>query len=198
MIHKISYKRTLSALGRNGHIKQSGIEVMNREDSHQGHISLSPITSKGDIGRCEIEIPIEDLQQVIDALEQVSGTPIKNQFKETPEYNEIINDLLITAMEGGSNYWYGIEEKLLPDNKEAKGIYPSDVVIKHKGELIIGDVEGLDDTLGKVTLDRCYKALELVLINDPEMYVRIMTGDYDASDADVFFQYAVMKEVVYG
>lgn len=56
-----------SAQGRNGYVKQAGLEVFH---SPVGVIRLSPITSKGTIANCCVEIPNtpEVVNQVIEAL----------------------------------------------------------------------------------------------------------------------------------
>lgn len=61
-------KNTYS-LGRNGDIKTIAIDISLYEGSLRV-IEISPITSKGLIGRCGIQIPIEDIQKIIDTLEK--------------------------------------------------------------------------------------------------------------------------------
>lgn len=57
----------VSAEGRNGYMKQAGVEVF---PSPVGVVRLTPINSKGDVGRCCIEIPNDPvvMGQFIEAL----------------------------------------------------------------------------------------------------------------------------------
>jgi hypothetical protein len=140
---------------------------------------------------------------------------------------EDIIDLFVTALEGGSNYWYYMD---LPDNiktygqstSEAVGefilqggkIYFYDVeeyesVIrnKEKGEYDIqGDIidqkrfnEDLDETyLGYVDVDKILEAITQIQNQYPKIWRQILLEQEDAGDADVFLQLCVMGEVVYG
>lgn len=56
------------ALGRNGLLKTSGVTVW--PDS-RGYVVLTPLTSRGTEGRCDIAIPITEINQLIDALTAV-------------------------------------------------------------------------------------------------------------------------------
>lgn len=62
-----------SAQGRNGYIKQAGLQVFH---SPMGVIRLSPVTSKGSIANCCIEIPDqpEVINKVIKLLKQPEGS----------------------------------------------------------------------------------------------------------------------------
>ena len=64
----INFKSLVAFTGRNGRFKQKGLSVANE----QGVITLSPITSKGDVGRCVQQIPIDQVPQVIEALQRLT------------------------------------------------------------------------------------------------------------------------------
>lgn len=70
-------KRDCHFTGRNGWFKCCGIEIMNIE--HNKSIIISPITSKGSIGRCNIEIPADP-----DILYELIRT-IQKSLDETKE-----------------------------------------------------------------------------------------------------------------
>jgi hypothetical protein len=140
---------------------------------------------------------------------------------------EDIIDLFITALEGGSNYWYHID---LPKDirsygqslSEAVGNYimaggtitfydvdEYDRVIndKESGEYDIqGDVvdeksflEDIEETkLGEVDMDRILEAITIIKEKYPRIWENILLENDDAGDADVFLQLCVMNEVVYG
>lgn len=61
----ILFKRNTLFLGRNGRWNARGIDIC---CPSRDIVLLRPITTKGDVGRCEIEIPVEHLMQVVDAL----------------------------------------------------------------------------------------------------------------------------------
>lgn len=67
MIADMIYSKITSFLGRNGNFKQSGINIFDTDDT----IYLTPITSKGDLGRCEISIPKEDVSRLIAQLQKI-------------------------------------------------------------------------------------------------------------------------------
>jgi hypothetical protein len=56
------------ALGRNGYMKCKGAEVFTHSDNKK--ISISPITSKGMVGRSFIEIPLSDIDMVCWVLQE--------------------------------------------------------------------------------------------------------------------------------
>lgn len=65
---KITYTdKTRTFLGRNGRFKMYAIEAWKWNDV-DNIIHLSPITSKGISGNCELQIPRENLQEFIDKL----------------------------------------------------------------------------------------------------------------------------------
>lgn len=127
-----------------------------------------------------------------------------------------IIDVFVTAIEGGSNYWYYIldvpnEVKRMTKDEnmafsEACGKY-----VLNGGELTIYDVEEvgeMDDVgefssekpepLGYINMDSLLDAINIMKRDYPEHYENIIMDEYDADDADIFFQIATMGEVVYG
>lgn len=136
-----------------------------------------------------------------------------------------IIDVFVTAIEGGSNYWYYILDvpKEITYMVKQENIPFSEACGKHVlngGELTIYDVEEIaemvdddDDSdypvdyeystnkpepLGTVTMDSLLDAISIMKKDYPEHYESIIMDEYDADDADVFFQIATMGEVVYG
>jgi hypothetical protein len=66
----IKFDRTVQFLGRNGGFKCTGVSALATSDDT---LMIEPITSKGDVGRCFIEIPIENVSAFINALELISN-----------------------------------------------------------------------------------------------------------------------------
>ena len=117
-----------------------------------------------------------------------------------------LESALITALEGGSNYWYLLtkesEEKLWAIQKTADtALCPAECFVRGilNGELFdILDVE-TDENLGVIDLASCHKAIELMCADGHTQRVtNIVNEQFDCWDADVFFQFAVMGELVYG
>jgi hypothetical protein len=101
---------------------------------------------------------------------------------------------LVTALEGGSNYWYTITSKY------PKDVHPVDFIINNLDkELVISDVEN-KEVLGSITYQKCEEGLILLKEQYPDIYENCMDEEssFDADDADIFLQLVVMKEVVYG
>lgn len=69
MITTLKYqnKDLCNFLGRNGHFKQTGIEVYLFEH----YAEISPITSKNETGRAWLQIPIEEIPALIEHLQEI-------------------------------------------------------------------------------------------------------------------------------
>ena len=68
---QIGWNRTTNFTGRNGYMQCKGMDVLTLPGSNS--VMLSPLTSRGKVGRCDIEVPIEALPQLIEALQAVKG-----------------------------------------------------------------------------------------------------------------------------
>lgn len=64
MSTQVKFNRNVNFIGRNGAFKCIGLEIANI----QGVIVIEPITSKGQVGRCQIEIPQESVNEVVNAI----------------------------------------------------------------------------------------------------------------------------------
>lgn len=62
----VKYNSIVNFEGRNGFFKQSGLEIQTTDSEKR--IQLFPLTSKGAIARCMLEIPEESLDDVIREL----------------------------------------------------------------------------------------------------------------------------------
>jgi len=65
----IKFARNTFFTGRNGMFKASGLEILPLD--HNNSFMISPITSKGLIGRCDVEIPKEVLPELIKTLQSL-------------------------------------------------------------------------------------------------------------------------------
>jgi hypothetical protein len=107
---------------------------------------------------------------------------------------EDIIDLFVTALEGGSNYWYYIPT--LPN-----GVNSSEAIGNHilnGGYVVFHDAENHSEILGTVDMDSILEAISLVKSKYPDVWENILLENADANDADVFLQLCVMGEVVFG
>jgi len=68
MIEKITFDKSheLTYMGRNGMGKMVGIEVMTGEKN----VYLTPINSRGYSANCELQIPYDSIDEIINALQQ--------------------------------------------------------------------------------------------------------------------------------
>jgi len=66
---QILFKRNTNFTGRNGYMKCSGVEILPLAHGHS--VMISPITSKGTVGKCDIEIPAEHLLELASELQGI-------------------------------------------------------------------------------------------------------------------------------
>lgn len=70
----VKYDRAVNFTGRNGYFKQKGIEVQFIEGYNGGeYVSFTPVTSRGQRGHCAIEIPIENVNALINILDKIAN-----------------------------------------------------------------------------------------------------------------------------
>lgn len=124
---------------------------------------------------------------------------------ETPILDRCrVADMLCGALEGGSNYWY-----YLPDLKEVRAYTKSMVasplvdriinaVYDNNVSVDVYDKEEPETILGKFNLETIAKGEELMLRNQPKHFANILKEEDDAETADVWFQFVVMGEIVFG
>jgi len=75
MFVTINFKNKVTAaeaLGRNGTMECRGLDMcLSNYYKQEPVIQITPVNSKGGLGRCYIEVPMEDIDAVIDALTQM-------------------------------------------------------------------------------------------------------------------------------
>ena len=62
-----TWERTTRFTGRNGNFKCSGVELLPLD--HNKTVLLSALTGRGDVARCDIEIPLEAIPDLIAKLQ---------------------------------------------------------------------------------------------------------------------------------
>lgn len=137
-------------------------------------------------------------------------------FQVTHEVSaELVAGLLCCAFEGGSNYWYFIEDRIFPEGfssedygeKGKAQVFSSYwhwaqlIPLQEGGALIISSKEG-DEINGakKWRLDRTSieAGLEAMRTKHPRHYGDFLAENEDAITGDVFLQLALFGQLVYG
>jgi hypothetical protein len=126
--------------------------------------------------------------------------------KEIPR--QVIEDVFVTALEGGSNYWYWLSDSSIIDIRKA---VPSEVdpylstailkaILDHGVSVGINDAENEDEEVGVISKDTMFERLQK--LSEDESYKwafeQEMNGEGDAESSDVWMQYMAMGEVAFG
>ena len=69
MNEKLEFKRQVHFEGRNGYFKSIGLQLT--KHNNDDILNIYPITSKNNIGRCLIEIPVEEIDDLIEILKKI-------------------------------------------------------------------------------------------------------------------------------
>jgi hypothetical protein len=113
------------------------------------------------------------------------------------EQEEVVKDLLATALEGGSNYWYYLPNKL--PKREGKTFDEAILeFLKEGGSIQVNDWENNEEKLGELTWESVERAFVLMKENYKHLYLDLVDDNWDADVADAWFQLAVMGEVTFG
>jgi hypothetical protein len=124
-----------------------------------------------------------------------------------PITKQRISDLLCSAFEGGSNYWYWIEKFVKPPvlewQNDPKKVYQHlDYPLNEGGALIISDKEDDNPTKSKKTyrldLESIVKGIQFMAEKYPRHFADMVSEDFDATTGDVFLQCCLFDEVIYG
>jgi len=107
-----------------------------------------------------------------------------------------IADVLTTALEGGSNYWY-LLPKLSQYFEVNKDLFIQDQIVDaifdNGISIPVYDIESPSDKLGFLNKNNIERGLKIYKEDG-----RVFSPDMDADEADVFFQFVVMGEIVFG
>ena len=120
---------------------------------------------------------------------------------------EVLEDIFVTAIEGGSNYWYFLSRDAVKIIRQA---VPREVdsilstatfkaVYDHGVAVPINDAENEEDIVGWISMDTMQQRLQ-DLYNSDDIWAieRHINEEGDADSADVVFQYMTMGEAIYG
>jgi hypothetical protein len=114
-----------------------------------------------------------------------------------------VSDLLCSALEGGSNYWYMIEKQTKPPiigfHCMAGHDFPHiDWPLNVGGSLSIASMEEPDRAIATLDLDAAQRGLQLMAEKYPHHWGDFLAENDDATTGDVFLQLALYGEVIYG
>jgi hypothetical protein len=119
---------------------------------------------------------------------------------------QVLEDIFVTALEGGSNYWYYLSEdaiKLIRDAvPKSEDPYLSTAILKaiEKGvEVPINDAEDEEEVLGTISLKTMQERLQkLSRSRNSNALMAHIKEEGDADSADIVFQYLAFGEIVFG
>jgi len=121
---------------------------------------------------------------------------------------EVLENVCVTAIEGGSNYWYHLSDeayrvirKVVPKNEDS---YISTAMLKavldHNVEVPINDAEDEYEVLGHLSIKTLSERLQK--LSESESYKWALNNELnnegDADSSDIVFQWMVMGEAVFG
>ena len=120
----------------------------------------------------------------------------------------VLENVCVTALEGGSNYWYHLSDdtykairKAVPKNEDP---YLSSAILKavldHNVDVPINDCENEDEVVGIISIKTLSERLKKLSLNEGCSWAltQELEGNGDAESSDVVFQFITMGEVVYG
>ena len=128
---------------------------------------------------------------------------------------EDFEHMLISALEGGSNYWYWLPEKgdsnaegmadvlKWAEDKEFEGLAPSELIARYVWEggcVRVTEDDAEDEhillwALNRTNVKRGFKVMQEKY---PRHWDDLQRDNADAETADVWFQCALMGEVTFG
>ena len=113
-------------------------------------------------------------------------------------------DIIVTALEGGSNYWYELDvDEFRKDLELEDGEPLSTRIAKSLFEnpnfkMNVYDIEEPGEILGTVTQKSMLTAIETAYYDYNHIYNDMMEGTGDADTTDMLFQLATMGEITFG
>lgn len=120
---------------------------------------------------------------------------------------EVLEDIFVTAIEGGSNYWYFLSDHAIAKIRRAVPKEEDEcistailkAILDHDVKVEINDADDEDEIVGVITRGTMQARLQL-LADSPNKWAleQHIKEEGDADSADIVFQYLAMGEVIYG
>ena len=121
--------------------------------------------------------------------------------------SEMLDNILTTAFEGGSNYWanydYVNEVEIYEDYNalDLTDFYSWEIVIYQYGEINFQQYDlDTQEQLELSVLDRnsLFKGAEIMAKDYPRHFEDWINGDWDSITADVYLQCCLFGDIIYG
>jgi len=120
---------------------------------------------------------------------------------------ETMENIFVTALEGGCNYWYYLSKDAVTrvrsavpkSEEECLSVAIFKAVFDHDVEVPINDIENPSDVLGVLKKgDIPYRIMKMVQDGHIDYIVSEIREEGDANTSDAIFQYLVMNEITFG
>lgn len=121
---------------------------------------------------------------------------------------ETLENIFVTALEGGSNYWYDIPDKEIDkvrkavprEEEEALSMAIFKAIFDKGVEIVIHDVENPEDELGVLNYQIIKERLKDIGLDkhNSKFLIAEMEGNGDAETSDAIFQLLTMGEITFG
>lgn len=119
--------------------------------------------------------------------------------------NQRREDMIVGALEGGSNYWYFLPDTAVKAIKDATPEMKKEPLsirmwkaIDKGATIQIFDADNESEKLGEINLSSVEKGEQIMADQHPYHFANLISENDDATTADVWFQCCVLSEVVYG
>ena len=119
---------------------------------------------------------------------------------------EILENIFVTALEGGSNYWYYLTERSVKKVREAIPKTEEECLsialfkaVMDKGISVpIYDAEEPEELIGIISLDTIeYRLQKMINDGNGDHLLTELSENGDADSSDAVFQYIALSEIVY-
>ena len=120
---------------------------------------------------------------------------------------ETMENIFVTALEGGCNYWYYLSKdavtrvrKAVPKSEEeCLSVAIFRAVYDHDVEVPINDIENPSEVLGVLKKSELQTRLNKMIEDGHiDAIVSEIREEGDAETSDIIFQYLVMNEITFG
>lgn len=118
--------------------------------------------------------------------------------------DQVLENIFVTALEGGSNYWFDLSRKDIISISKAQPDEPFSIAlfneVMYNGRKVqVLDYEDNDDVIGELSLESVKQGLEKIMNSGDDWALNNEINEMgDASSSDVVFQYMCLGEAVYG
>lgn len=118
---------------------------------------------------------------------------------------QVLEDIIVTALEGGSNHWYFISDeairivrKAVPDYLDIPLSTAIAKAVLEKGVAVpINDFETMHEVLGELSMSTMPNRMQELANDEGYSYAlkQEMAGEGDANTSDIVFQYMCLGKV---